>query len=97
MIPRMKSPVLEQRDLSPTRPSLASVQVSHPIPQGTVQVTFSIGAPLENDNRVLNPPDRGTTIQIVKVRDNSEFVPLMQRLARNISTALGQKDGSKED
>ena len=60
----------------------------------TVQVAFSLGSPLENRNRMLNLPDPSTTIQIEKVRDNSACIPSMQRLARDIGWALGQR---KED
>ena len=67
------------------------------IKRSVVQVAFSIGAPLEDSNRVLNLPEPGTTIQIEKVRDNSVYIPLMQRLARDIGAALGRADGREQD
>lgn len=65
--------------------------------KSVVQVAFSLGAPLQDGNRVLNLPDAATTIQIERVRDNSAYIPLMQRLARDIGAALGRKDGGAEN
>lgn len=67
------------------------------VTRSVVQVAFSLGAPLQDANRVLNLPDPGTTIQIEKVRDNSAYIPLMQRLAQDIGAALGRKDGDAEN
>lgn len=61
-----------------------------------VQIAFSLGAPLDNRNRVLNLPSPGTTIEIGHVKDQSANVPLMQRLARDIGAALA-KAGSADD
>jgi choline dehydrogenase-like flavoprotein len=61
------------------------------VTKSVVQVAFSLGAPLDDRNRVLNLPDPTTTIQIERVKDNTGHIPEMQRLAQAIGAALGRK------
>lgn len=60
------------------------------VTKSVVQIAFSLGAKLEDSNRVLNLPGPETTVQIETIRDHSAHAPLMQRLARDIGTALGR-------
>jgi choline dehydrogenase-like flavoprotein len=60
-----------------------------------LQVGFEFGAPLDNRNRVLNLPQPIPTVQIRHVKDNSDCIPAMQKLAQAIATAFAARPAAK--
>lgn len=66
------------------------------VTRSVVQIAFSLGAQLEDSNRVLNLPGPETTVQIETIKDHSRHAPLMQRLARDIGAALGRSTSGSD-
>ncbi|SPO05494.1 uncharacterized protein DNG_08181 [Cephalotrichum gorgonifer] len=64
--------------------------------KSVVQIAYSLSAPLDDRNRVLNLPGPTPTIQIETIKDHTQHIPQLQRLARAIGAALGGKDGGDE-
>ena len=66
------------------------------VSKSVVQAAFCMTALLHDENRVLNMPGDGTTVEIQTVKDNSEYIPQMQRLAQDIGLALARPGGGAE-